>query len=342
MTKPRSLSALADTIRRPTGRTIARATSGSGAVVAATAAVLAAAAAANWLLARKAERDNPPVGEFLEIDGVRVHYVQRGSGVPVLLLHGNGSMIQDFGSSGLLDSVARKYRVIVFDRPGYGYSDRPRDRVWSPERQAQIIRHALQHLGVSQAIVVGHSWGASVAVALALADPKLVKGLVLASGYYYPTAGSAVGMALVSTPAIPVIGDIYRWTLGPMVGRAIWPLLLRKIFGPASVPDKFDGFPKEMALRPSQLRASAAESGLLIANATAVKHRYIDVTQPTAIIAGSDDRLIDIHEQSERLHTQISGSTFQSVAGAGHMVHQTAPERVLDAIDGVVLRSGLS
>ena len=90
--------------------------------VAASAAVigtLAAVALANRYLANKAERDNPPSGRFLKINGVRLHYVERGAGDPVVLLHGNGSMIQDFESSGLIDLLAKDHRVIVFDRPGF-------------------------------------------------------------------------------------------------------------------------------------------------------------------------------------------------------------------------------
>ena len=90
--------------------------------VAASAAVigtLAAVALANRYLANKAERDNPPSGHFLKINGVRLHYVERGAGDPVVLLHGNGSMIQDFESSGLIDLLAKDNRVIVFDRPGF-------------------------------------------------------------------------------------------------------------------------------------------------------------------------------------------------------------------------------
>ena len=55
----------------------------------------------NRHLAKKAERDNPAAGRFLDVDGVRLHYVERGSGEPLVLLHGNGSMIEDFESSGL-------------------------------------------------------------------------------------------------------------------------------------------------------------------------------------------------------------------------------------------------
>ncbi len=128
---------------------------------------LAAMALVNRHLANKAERDNPAAGRFLDVDGVRLHYVERGSGEPLVLLHGNGSMIEDFESSGLIDLAARDHRVIVFDRPGFGHSDRPRNVVCTQDALAELIKHALKRLGVSNAIVFRHSWGASVAVALA-------------------------------------------------------------------------------------------------------------------------------------------------------------------------------
>src|SRR5215204_1640168 len=140
------------------------------------------AALLNRHFTNKAERENTPTGRFVEVDGVRLHYVERGSGEPLVLLHGNGSMIQDFETSGLVDMAAKSYRVIVFDRPGYGHSERPRSTIWTAEAQADLIHEALARLGVSRAIVLGHSWGASVAVALALKYERMVKALVLASG----------------------------------------------------------------------------------------------------------------------------------------------------------------
>jgi pimeloyl-ACP methyl ester carboxylesterase len=227
----------------------------------------------NRHLAKNAENDNPPVGQFLEVNGVRLHYVERGSGTPLVLLHGNGSMMQDFESSGLIDLAAKNYCVIVFDRPGFGHSDRPRNVVWTPAAQADLINSALHRLGVSHAIVLGHSWGASVAVALALKYPKLVQGLVLASGYYYPTLRPDV--VALSAPAVPLVGDILGHTLSPIISRVMWPLLMAKIFGPRSVPKKFEGFPKEMALRPSQIRASAAETALMIPDAFHFRDQYV-------------------------------------------------------------------
>jgi pimeloyl-ACP methyl ester carboxylesterase len=251
----------------------------------------------------------------------------------LVLLHGNGSMIQDFESSGLIDLASKNYRVIVFDRPGFGHSDRPRNVVWTPAAQAELIRSALHRLGVPRAIVLGHSWGASVAVALALQYPKLVQGLVLASGYYYPTLRpDAVAF---SAPAVPLVGDVLRHSIAPIVSRAIWPFLMAKIFGPQSVPSKFAGFPKEMAVRPSQIRASAAESALMIPGALDFQDQYASLKMPVSIIAGEEDRLIDTDTQSHRLHGNIAQSKFHCVPGAGHMVHQTATGSVMSAIDQV-------
>jgi pimeloyl-ACP methyl ester carboxylesterase len=302
------------------------------------AVALAAAAFANHRLARRAERENPPSGHFIEVDGVRLHYVEQGQGEPLVLLHGNGSMIQDFASSGLIDQAAERYRVIAFDRPGYGHSKRPRTTIWTADAQSALIGAALEKLGVSKATVLGHSWGCSVAVALALRSPDLVGSLVLASGYYYPSVRADV--VPMSGPAIPVMGDTIRYTLSPLLARLMWPLLTRKIFGPAPMPEPFEeGFPKEMTFRPSQIRASAAESALMIPGAFAARGRYDEVRVPVVIVAGEEDRLIDIDDQSARLHSELPNSTIRRVPRAGHMVHQTAPEVVLAAIDEAARRA---
>jgi pimeloyl-ACP methyl ester carboxylesterase len=307
-----------------------RKTSSLVAASAITIAALAASAVINRHLANKAERENPPEGRFLDVDGVRLHYVESGAGDAVVLLHGNGSMIQDFKSSGLIDLVAKDYRVIVFDRPGFGHSERPRNVVWTPDAQAELINAALTQLGISKAVILGHSWGASVAVAMGLKYPGMVRGLVLASGYYYPTVRPDV--VAMGTPALPIVGDLLSQTISPLLSRAVWPLMLKKVFGPKSVPDKFHAFPKEMALRPSQIRASAAESALMIPGAFEQRGKYGDLQMPIVIIAGEDDRLVDIDSQSARLHADVPQSRIHRLAGNGHMIQQTATDEVMSAI----------
>ena len=132
----------------------------SGTILGITAAALAATAVFNIYEAHRVERRNPPRGRFIDVDGVRLHYLEQGEGPPVILLHGNVVTAEDFGYSGILDLVAERHRVIAFDRPGMGYSDRPNGKLWTPGAQADLLRRAFDRLGIEQAVVLGHSLGA--------------------------------------------------------------------------------------------------------------------------------------------------------------------------------------
>lgn len=106
----------------------------------------------------------------------------------MVFLHGVQGMIEEMEASGAVERVARRHRTVVFDRPGYGYSARPRNRLWTPGRQAAFLVKAFATLGLERPVVVGHSWGTLVALTLALDHPEAVGGLILIGGYYYPTA----------------------------------------------------------------------------------------------------------------------------------------------------------
>jgi pimeloyl-ACP methyl ester carboxylesterase len=266
------------------------------------------------------ERKNPPIGNFIECDGVRLHYLERGDRAApcVVLFHGNGSLIQDFIVSGLVDHLAARYRVVCFDRPGFGYSQRPRARVWTATSQAALFVKAFEQLGVRDPVVLGHSWGALVAVAIGLQDNYPVRGLVLASGYYFPTW--RLDFWLMSGPAVPVLGDMMRYTLAPIISWAILPALLRKLFAPRSVPANFkNSFPVSLTLRPKQLRAAAEESAFLIPEAARLQSLYSDIRCPVHIFHGTGDQLIE-PEQARRLHQVVGRSDLHLVNDAGHMV----------------------
>jgi len=294
---------------------------------------LVASALAIRYKTRQAEQQNPPQGRFIEVDGVRLHYTERGEGPVLVLLHGNGSMIQDFEISGLVDRAAESYRVIAFDRPGYGHSSRPRGRSYSPQAQAELLARALDRLQIERATVVGHSWGTQVATALALQEPERVQALVLMSGYFFPTLRADV--PVLSVPAIPVLGTLVRNTISPWVGRMMWPGLLRILFGPMRTPNRFRAFPLWLALRPSQLRASAAETAMMVPAAFRVRNQYRRLGMPVMIVAGQGDRLVNTDVQSRRLHAELPMSALRIVPEAGHMIHHLALDEVMDAIETV-------
>jgi pimeloyl-ACP methyl ester carboxylesterase len=277
----------------------------------------------------------------MDIDGVRLHYLEAGYGdSPVVLLHGNAVQAEDYVASGVFGLVAERQRVLAFDRPGYGYSERPRDRLWTAEAQAAVFAEAFRRLGIHRPVVVGHSWGTLVAMALALNHPETVRGLVLLSGYYFPTVRADV--PLFSPSAIPVFGDALRYTVGPLVGRLIAPKMIRTMFAPAPVSPSFtEAVPVPMMVRPWQIKASAEDAAAMIPGAASFEGRYRELGRlPVSILAGAEDMIVDVGRQSARLHEELPGSAIHVLPGLGHMVHYGAPNLVAESIKTVAAPRG--
>jgi pimeloyl-ACP methyl ester carboxylesterase len=297
-----------------------------------------------WVTRRKArevEARHPPAGRFVNVDDVRLHFVEHGApSAPVaVLLHGNGSMSTEIELSGLVARLASRYRVIVFDRPGYGYSDRPNGLSCAPSVQARLFLHALESLEVREAMVMGHSWGALVAIAMGLASPRLVRGVVLVSGYYTPSL--RLDMPLLIPMALPLVGTLLCHTVSPLLGRLLWPLLVRRIFAPAALPSaRVQRYPIWLSLRPGSLRTTAVEAVMTIPQAALLWQREPELRIPVAIVAGSQDLLLSTAWHSRRLHRRLPGSRLYLVPNAGHMVHHTAPQAVVAAVDDLAGRTG--
>lgn len=297
----------------------------------------AALAMTNHLLAKRSERRHPPRGQVIDVNGVAVHYFEAGAGTPVVLIHGNGVTAEDWVVSGLFHRLAASHRVIAFDRPGFGYTPRPRGRIWTASAQAKLLAGALDQLGVESPTVVAHSWGTLVALRLALLRPDLVSGLGLMSGYYFATPRLDVPM--LSGPAIPLLGDVMRYTLSPILGRLLAPLIFRQVFSPARVTPAFKAqFPTSLTLRPGQVRASAGDTALMLVEARNVSKHYRDLSCPVLLIAGDGDKVASFKRQSAKLASEI-GVKLEIVAGAGHMVHHTAPDAVELALEGLLART---
>jgi pimeloyl-ACP methyl ester carboxylesterase len=295
---------------------------------------LGSLAVANQAIARRAERKHPPEGSFLVVDGVRLHYSDRGTGSPVVLIHGNAVTGNDWNTSGVAELLLQTHRVIIFDRPGFGYSERPRGRLWTAAKQAELLHKALLQLGVERPVVVGHSWGTLVALTLAVRHQADIAGLVLLSGYYFWTVRPDV--LLVAPGALPVLGDVLRYTVSPILGWLQMPLLKWAMFSPAPVPPRFRAeYSSAMALRPSQIRATSVDGALMVPGALNLRRHYRDMTLPVVIIAGDGDRIV-FKRRSKQLRDSIPGSRLEIVKGAGHMVHHVAARQVARAVESVI------
>ncbi|MDP4022399.1 alpha/beta hydrolase [Methylobacterium sp. NEAU 140] len=292
----------------------------------------AALAASRAAEPRPARTERAPAGRFVTVDGLRVHVIVRGRGRPVVLIHGNGTMAEDYAICGLIDRLAERYRVIALDRPGFGRTDRPRLRAWTAAAQAALVGRVLDALNVERPLVLGHSWGTLVALALAAEGRRDLRGLVLLAGYYFPQLRADVTLA--KPFAVPILGDAARAAVPGPVNRALAEQSFRQVFRPQPVPARFTArFPVEIAAAPTQLRAVAEDAAALNATAAWLQTVYPRLTLPVEILTGDADGIVDPAAQSMRLHAALPGSRLTVLPGLGHMIHYGGRAKVERAVD---------
>lgn len=280
---------------------------------------------------RAAEAAHPPLGRFLDVDGTLLHYVDIGSGPPVVLIHGIGTTLEDWFISGVLDALLDKHRLIAVDRPGSGYSARPGSAPWTPERQGRAIARLMHRLGADDAVLVGHSFGVLPALAIAAAPGSAVRALVLIAGAYRP--GAALTGAAATVPDVPLLGPLMRATLAPSMARAALPALVAAMFEPQPVaPGFWDAFPAGLVTRPGQLEASAEDAAELDAATARLAAQRDRLTLPITLVCGSGDAIFDPDRHSRRFAAALPQARLVDVPGAGHLVHHSAPRAVAAAI----------
>lgn len=291
-------------------------------------------------------RDFAPQGQLLDVDGVTVHTEIMGSGPDVILIHGAGGNTRDFTFS-LAPKLAEHYRVIVFDRPGLGWTDRAGDAyggAWSraaesPLVQAELLQKAAVQLGAERPIVVGQSFGGAVAYAWALSDPDV---------------GGIVSLAGVANPWPGELGWLYKVNSSPLGGALFVPLLtafvpdrvvdanVASIFAPDAAPDGYlDHVGSGLTLRRASMRANARQVNSLRPHIVEMSARYGEITAPVEIVHGDADTIVPLDVHSIKVPDQIKGANLTILKGAGHMPHHTHPDEVIAAIDRVADRAGL-
>ncbi len=290
------------------------------------------------------ERRYPPQGNFVGIGGgARLHYTERRAQGPargtVVLLHGASGNQADLMVPLGDRLAARGYRVLAFDRPGHGWSDRPggEEGDSSPARQADLIAAGLARLGVADAIMVGHSWSGALAAVLALDHRALTGGLVLLSPVLYPWP---TGIEWYYGPAAS------RW-LGPAftrivtlpAGQLLLPAGIASVFTPQPAPPNFAALTGvELVLRPAEFENNATDVFHLHDFVTTLAPRLPGLAVPTALVAGDSDSIAPASFHAERLARELAGASLTLLPGCGHSPQWSDPAAVVAAIDTVADR----
>jgi pimeloyl-ACP methyl ester carboxylesterase len=300
---------------------------------------LAALAGAAWtrLIVARAERAFPATGEYVEANGARLRYVERGAGPPVVLVHGAFGGLEDWTATGILDELARDHRVLAFDRPGHGWSSSPRTDASSPIEQARSLRAALRALGVERPLVAGFSWGGAVAIAWAIEAPEEIAGLALVNPVAYPWPGATATPFVLS--GIPLAGPLFAHTLAAPLGTWMTAGSARRAFEPAPVPASFARSPVPLALRPQTFLVETRDMRLLKAAVAIQSPRHGEIRAPLAILAGRGDRVTHWDFHSEPLSRAVAGAELRVLDDAGHQVLHSHPAEVVALVRRVAGRA---
>jgi pimeloyl-ACP methyl ester carboxylesterase len=280
---------------------------------------------------RRAEARWPPLGRFIDVDGVRVHVTEAGpaDAPPLLLIHGASANLRELW--GPLAPLIGEFRVIAYDRPGMGHSARPRRGAETLAAQARIAAAVLAASADSPAILVGHSLGAAVALRVALDHPELVAGVAAIAPASHPYAGDNVWWARLS--AAPLLGPLFCATIIPAIGPLVAAGGVANNFAPASAPaDYFEDGGVGLIFRPMAFRASALDVIATKREFAAQAPRYPEILAPVVVVTGEKDRIVSPKRHARTLAADLPAAELVIAPGAGHMPHRVRPDLVIAAI----------
>ncbi len=298
-------------------------------------AVLGLAGVTHWRASAReaaAEAAFPPTGQFVTVDGKRLHYEMAGSGPDLVMIHGASGSLRDLTFS-LRDRLTDRYRVTVVDRPGLGHSD-PLEET-SLRAQARHIKAGLAQLGVTDPVVLGQSYGGSVALAWAL-------------------EGGPRALVLVGSPSLPWPGQLDPWyrltatwpgrhlaipLASAFVPQSYVTSATAAVFAPDPVPPGYDEhLGAALTLRRQTLLANTSQINALRAELVTMEPRYGTLTLPVELIHGTADTIVPLDIHSGPVSKLFPQARLTVIPGAGHMPHHAHADLVIDAINRAALR----
>lgn len=312
---------------------------------------IATKSVANWR-ERTAEETYPPVGQFVDVDGKKVHYTREGNGPDLIMLHGAGGNLREFTFQHV-DMLKDRYTVTCFDRPGLGYTERPGDVAQgalatdgeSPAVQARMLRDASRQLGITTPLIAGHSFGAIVAMAWAVLgldaeDDVNAAGVISLGGVlmpwpgdlgrYYTMNGSKFGGAVT----IPLISALATKS---QIDSAI-----SGIFAPQSAPEGYsEHIGGALSVRRRAFRANVRQVNTVLPHVKKMKERYSELTLPIEVVHGDLDVTVPRTVHPLEAIKIIPSLNLTTLKGVGHMPHHADPEATVAAIDRAAARAGL-
>jgi len=264
-------------------------------------------------------------GRHVDVAGMPIRYDQAGSGRDVLLVHGSPGSIEDWQP--IVDRLAPRFRVTVYDRHGHGYSGTGRPH--TPPENAAVARGLIQALGLRDVVYVGHSYGGITGLQLATAEAPEIAAYVLVGARAYPPVHVDRLFRILDVPAL---GTGFAALVAPFIGLERVDRGVRLSFGPnvASMPEGFVAPRAAMWSRPTTATALAEERTTLAEALDAMRPRYRSIRRPMTIVCGDSDH--PNTEQAPRLAAEVPGARLVMLADTGHYVQFARPHELAAVI----------
>ena len=248
----------------------------------------------------------PQGATYAQVNGTRVRYVDSGGkGSPVVLLHGFASALETWNS--VRPTLEKQHRVIALDLKGFGWTDRPPGD-YSPRAQAKLVAGLLEQRGVRRASVVGHSWGSSVALMLAMERPQMVSRIALYDAWVYEEQ----------------LPTTFHWARAQGLGELLFDLFYDQrsdekmafaFYDPSRISEEFVEDVDRALERPGTTAAAlAAVRGQRYED---WQNRYSEVTAPALLLWGREDRVSPV-DIGERLLRQLPNAELKVYPRCGH------------------------
>lgn len=278
-------------------------------------------------IAAQAEKLVPASGHFVEIAGNRIHYIEAGSGRPIVFLHGLGGQLHHFRHT-LFERLSGDFRLIALDRPGSGYSVRAAAGTGRLSEQAEVVARFIDALGLEKPLIVGHSLGGAVALATALEHGDKISGLALLSPLTHLEDAVPPAFRLMYIPS-PWRRRLIANTVGVPRSLKHANQTLDFVFGPQKAPEDYaieaGGL---VGLRPSHLLASLDDFMAIEHDLGRLEARYEELAMPVGVMFGTADRVINYERNGLALQGRIAGLDLELINGMGHMPQFAQPDRV--------------
>ena len=255
--------------------------------------------------------------------GIDLHCESHGSGPPILMLHGFGGNLYTWRH--LIQPLAGSYQLILIDLKGFGKSPKPRDKLYGPQHQADLIYQFIVDNNLRNLTLVGHSFGGAIALLVTLKlieeQPERLSTLVLIDSAAYrqrlPLGIDVLRMPIIRSIAFALLSDKCRVRLMLKASYCDDKKITADQVSAYAEPLASDGARHALVETAKQLMPPKSTIDQFTSQLS-------KITVPTLIIWGRKDKIIGL-KRGQRLHEDIPNSTIEIIDQCGHIPHEEKP-----------------